>query len=54
MLPKGKDVTKYKNNSNVTLKDTTPAIIELINDIVEQEGDSHVTRSVRSEGQLYL
>ena len=54
MLPDGKNVSNYENNKNAKSTAVSQSVIDFINDIAEQEGESHATRFVRTEVQLFL
>jgi len=54
MLPDGKNLSNYENNKNAKSTEVTKSVIDFISDIAEQEGESHATRFVRTEVQLFL
>ena len=54
MLPNGKDVSNYENNKNAKSTAVSKSVMDFLSDIAEQEGESHATRFVRTEVQLFL
>ena len=54
MLPKDKDLSNYQNNINAQSSEISESVIDFVNNITEEEGESHATRFVQTEVQLCL